>query len=112
MKVRSAVKVMCDACRVVRRRGKVFVVCKSNPKHKQRQGYHSEASGGCSCTAEQLLTRQQADAGAPGAYLQQQLLLQQQPQPAVDQHRNMFASSCSIGVQYWRASSTGPPGWP
>jgi large subunit ribosomal protein L36 len=25
-------------CRVVRRRGKVFVICKSNPRFKARQG--------------------------------------------------------------------------
>ncbi|MEB3121693.1 MAG: 50S ribosomal protein L36 [Snowella sp.] len=37
MKVRASVKKMCDKCRVIRRRGKVMVIC-SNPKHKQRQG--------------------------------------------------------------------------
>ncbi|KAF5313181.1 hypothetical protein D9619_003284 [Psilocybe cf. subviscida] len=38
MKVRSSVKVMCDGCNVVRRKGRVYVVCSKNPKHKQRQG--------------------------------------------------------------------------
>ncbi|ACB53384.1 50S ribosomal protein L36 [Crocosphaera subtropica ATCC 51142] len=28
---------MCEKCRVIRRRGKVMVLC-TNPKHKQRQG--------------------------------------------------------------------------
>ncbi len=37
MKVRASVKKICANCKVVRRRGKVFVIC-SNPKHKQRQG--------------------------------------------------------------------------
>lgn len=37
MKVRASVKRICDKCKVVRRRGVVFVVC-SNPRHKQRQG--------------------------------------------------------------------------
>jgi large subunit ribosomal protein L36 len=37
MKVRASVKTMCDKCRVIRRHGKVMVIC-SNPKHKQRQG--------------------------------------------------------------------------
>lgn len=37
MKVRSSVKKMCDLCRIIRRRGKVLIIC-SNPKHKQRQG--------------------------------------------------------------------------
>jgi large subunit ribosomal protein L36 len=28
---------MCDKCRVIRRHGRVMVIC-ANPKHKQRQG--------------------------------------------------------------------------
>ena len=32
MRVRSAIKKLCDACRIVKRRGRVFVVCKSTPK--------------------------------------------------------------------------------
>ncbi|MCK9360705.1 50S ribosomal protein L36 [Patescibacteria group bacterium] len=38
MKVRSSVKPMCRDCQTVRRKGRVVVVCKKNPKHKQRQG--------------------------------------------------------------------------
>ncbi|NQV13286.1 MAG: 50S ribosomal protein L36 [Parcubacteria group bacterium] len=37
MKVRTSVKKICDKCRVVRRKGTVYVVC-DNPRHKQRQG--------------------------------------------------------------------------
>ena len=37
MKVRASVKRMCQKCRVIRRRGRVMVIC-ANPKHKQRQG--------------------------------------------------------------------------
>ncbi|AFZ13165.1 MULTISPECIES: 50S ribosomal protein L36 [Cyanophyceae] len=37
MKVRASVRKICDKCRVIRRRGRVMVIC-SNPKHKQRQG--------------------------------------------------------------------------
>jgi large subunit ribosomal protein L36 len=37
MKIRSSVKKMCDNCKIIRRHGKVRVICK-NPKHKQRQG--------------------------------------------------------------------------
>ncbi len=36
MKVRSSVKKMCDKCRVIRRFGRLRVVCR-DPKHKQRQ---------------------------------------------------------------------------
>jgi large subunit ribosomal protein L36 len=28
---------MCDKCKVIRRHGKVYVICE-NPRHKQRQG--------------------------------------------------------------------------
>ncbi|MCL5006647.1 MAG: 50S ribosomal protein L36 [Patescibacteria group bacterium] len=38
MKVRSSVKTMCKDCRIVRRKGRVYVICSKNPKHKQRQG--------------------------------------------------------------------------
>lgn len=38
MKVRASVKRLCKDCKVVRRRGVVRVICKKNPKHKQRQG--------------------------------------------------------------------------
>ncbi|MBI2626015.1 MAG: 50S ribosomal protein L36 [Candidatus Nealsonbacteria bacterium] len=37
MKVQSSVKIICKDCKIVRRRGRVYVICK-NPKHKQRQG--------------------------------------------------------------------------
>jgi large subunit ribosomal protein L36 len=37
VKVRPSVKRMCDKCRIVRREGRVYVICE-NPKHKQRQG--------------------------------------------------------------------------
>jgi large subunit ribosomal protein L36 len=38
MKVRSSVKRICNDCKVIRRKGKVRVICKSDPKHKQVQG--------------------------------------------------------------------------
>ena len=37
MKVRASVKKMCDKCRIIRRKGKVMVIC-DNQKHKQVQG--------------------------------------------------------------------------
>ncbi len=37
MKVRASVKKMCDNCKIIKRRGKIRVICK-NPRHKQRQG--------------------------------------------------------------------------
>ncbi|MDT7897373.1 MAG: hypothetical protein OXFUSZZB_000396 [Candidatus Fervidibacter sp.] len=37
MKVRPSVKKMCDKCQIIRRRGRIYVICE-RPKHKQRQG--------------------------------------------------------------------------
>ncbi|XP_062078065.1 uncharacterized protein LOC133782720 [Humulus lupulus] len=46
MKVRSSVKKMCEFCRTVKRRGRVYVLCTANPKHKQRQGVSTFAYQG------------------------------------------------------------------
>lgn len=35
MKVRSSVKIMCDGCNIVKRKGRIYVVCSKSPKHKQ-----------------------------------------------------------------------------
>ncbi len=37
VKVRPSVKPICDHCKVIRRHGRVMVIC-TNPRHKQRQG--------------------------------------------------------------------------
>nr|QJS33444.1 ribosomal protein L36 [Wenchengia alternifolia]URQ22231.1 ribosomal protein L36 [Wenchengia alternifolia]URQ22318.1 ribosomal protein L36 [Wenchengia alternifolia] len=37
MKIRASVRKICEKCRLIRRRGRVSVIC-SNPRHKQRQG--------------------------------------------------------------------------
>ena len=37
MKVRASVKKKKKKCKVIRRNGRVMVICE-NPKHKQRQG--------------------------------------------------------------------------
>ena len=37
MKVRASVKPIREKCKVIRRKGKVMVIC-DNPKHKQKQG--------------------------------------------------------------------------
>ncbi|MEK7175930.1 MAG: 50S ribosomal protein L36 [Patescibacteria group bacterium] len=38
MKVKAAVRKKCAQCQIVRRKGYVYVVCRANPRHKQRQG--------------------------------------------------------------------------
>jgi large subunit ribosomal protein L36 len=37
MKVQASVKKRCEKCKVVRRKGVVYVICVT-PRHKQRQG--------------------------------------------------------------------------
>ncbi|KAG6001853.1 hypothetical protein E4U54_000976 [Claviceps lovelessii] len=43
MKVHSSVKKRCEHCKVVRRKagkrhnGYLYIICKANPRHKQRQ---------------------------------------------------------------------------
>lgn len=37
MKVRPSVKPICEKCKVIKRKGRVMVICE-DPKHKQKQG--------------------------------------------------------------------------
>ncbi|WP_345499263.1 50S ribosomal protein L36 [Nocardia callitridis] len=37
MKVQPSVKKICEKCKVIRRNGRVMVIC-DNQRHKQRQG--------------------------------------------------------------------------
>ena len=37
MRVRPSVKKICEKCKIIKRKGKIRVICE-NPKHKQRQG--------------------------------------------------------------------------
>ena len=37
MKVRASVRKICNRCKIIKRHGKVRVIC-DNPKHKQVQG--------------------------------------------------------------------------
>lgn len=38
MKVRTSIKKRDDECKIVRRKGRLYVINKKNPKYKQRQG--------------------------------------------------------------------------
>jgi large subunit ribosomal protein L36 len=38
MKVKASIKKRSAECKVIRRKGKLFVINKKNPKFKQRQG--------------------------------------------------------------------------
>ncbi len=38
MKVRASVKKICCHCKIVKRNRIIRVICKMDPKHKQRQG--------------------------------------------------------------------------
>nr|UDZ61070.1 ribosomal protein L36 [Helanthium tenellum]UDZ61071.1 ribosomal protein L36 [Helanthium bolivianum] len=37
MKIKSSVHKICKKCRLIRRRGRILLIC-PKPKHKQRQG--------------------------------------------------------------------------
>ncbi|XP_012078799.1 uncharacterized protein LOC105639372 isoform X2 [Jatropha curcas] len=50
MKVQSSVKKMCEFCQIVKRRGRIYVICSSNAKHKQRQGFYTFACEGTGST--------------------------------------------------------------
>ena len=41
MKIRASVRKICEKCRLIRRRGRIIVIC-SNPKHKQKKGSKHE----------------------------------------------------------------------
>ena len=38
MKVKTSIKKRSDDCKIVRRKGRLYVSCKKNPKFKMRQG--------------------------------------------------------------------------
>ncbi len=38
MKVKASVKKRSEDCKIVRRKGRVYIICKKNPKFKMRQG--------------------------------------------------------------------------
>ena len=38
MKVRASIKKRNEVCKIVRRKGRLYVINKKNPKFKQRQG--------------------------------------------------------------------------
>ena len=37
LKVKPSVKRICEKCKIIKRHGRVMVICE-NPKHKQKQG--------------------------------------------------------------------------
>ncbi|NWV03608.1 RM36 protein, partial [Ptilonorhynchus violaceus] len=38
LKTKTSLRRRCKDCYIVRRRGRLYVLCKSNPRHKQRKG--------------------------------------------------------------------------
>nr|YP_010234708.1 ribosomal protein L36 [Casearia glomerata]QTA72498.1 ribosomal protein L36 [Casearia glomerata] len=37
MKIRASARKICEKCRLIRRRGRIIIIC-PNSRHKQRQG--------------------------------------------------------------------------
>lgn len=71
MKVRGSLRKLCDSCKIVRRKGKTYVICSETPRHKQRQGLHTLAEGAPAAAADaRALALQQGLAlGSPLAAL-------------------------------------------
>ncbi len=65
MRVRSAVRRVCECCRLVRRKGRLYVYCSKNPRHKQRQGLHTLAT---QAAAAQLPQGSACGCGCAGAH--------------------------------------------
>uniref|UniRef100_A0A2N9GH06 Ribosomal protein n=1 Tax=Fagus sylvatica TaxID=28930 RepID=A0A2N9GH06_FAGSY len=83
MKVRSSVKKMCEFCKTVKRRGRVFVICTANPKHKQRQGMSTFAyEGPAPLISSDMSTKQEI---MPSHHLQAGLasLIPKKPEPSI-----------------------------
>jgi large subunit ribosomal protein L36 len=38
MKVKTSIKKRSEDCKIVKRKGRLYVICKKNPKFKMRQG--------------------------------------------------------------------------
>ena len=72
MKVRPSVKPICDKCRIIKRKGRVMVICE-NPKHKQRQGNQEELERYGSYCRNRYPTRQ-ARSGILNLYLRNRQL--------------------------------------
>lgn len=57
------------ACRIVKRRGRLYVICKDNPKHKQRQGFHTDAASAAEQHQQQPAQAAAAVAGGSRGWL-------------------------------------------
>jgi large subunit ribosomal protein L36 len=49
MKVKASIKKLCEACRIVKRRGRLYVICKENPKVGMRAILHGWHPNACNC---------------------------------------------------------------
>ena len=45
MKVRPSVKPICEKCKIIKRKGRVMVICE-NPKHKAKHDFRKYSRGG------------------------------------------------------------------
>ena len=84
MKVKSSVKRICNDCYLVRRKRRLYVMCRSHPRHKQRQGYCTESLPEAPCE-HYTLQQQPLTALQPHAFsLSPTLLRQRELQPLDD----------------------------
>ncbi|KAK9798995.1 hypothetical protein WJX73_010658 [Symbiochloris irregularis] len=102
MIVRSSVKRLCASCRFVKRKGRIYVVCKTNAKHKQRQGYHTAAVPVAEGHQHFTTVAHASLQSAPVVNCSQ---LQLQAKAAAP--RPSHGSTASIGEQLWRSMFAG-----
>ncbi len=86
--VRSAIKRLCRNCKIVARKGRKYVICPKYPRHKQRQGLHTEAAAAaeissalraCTCTFEAVPVTSNAAPATPQALRPLSLLFPKRP---------------------------------
>lgn len=101
MKVRSSVKKFCDGCCVVRRKGRLYVICSKDPKHKQVSAFFNAAKSSVKRVFLRIWT------GYLGRISADSLFLSSPPAARVKVHDEHFERNTRLpisSVTYARAS--------
>lgn len=111
----AAIKKLCDACRIVRRRGRLYVICKENKKHKQRQGYHTDAAQQAAAAEAAAPSRQAGLCGTWAAHCtgrggtdrwdgRAAVAPRSEAQPVLPRCRPLLDVGSSIGARMWQGA--------
>jgi large subunit ribosomal protein L36 len=107
MKVKASIKKLCEACRIVKRRGRLYVVCKDNPKVGVDGVFARDHSPGC-VRADATLTLAAAHPTARSAQHKQRqgfhtavwLPGDSAPLQLADQHAAAAAAAAAPGLLF------------